>query len=145
MKTILPFLLFRSAKEFSMTAKTAIASFGLTVLFALSPALAQDSIAGMTIPEDERESVANHCETLAAADRAAMAEPVGEAGQGQGDHEENPTGEGGEDNAAGQGNAEAITDLTAADDASPAQTSGTMDLSAIDLADCKDAGFTAAE
>jgi hypothetical protein len=115
---------------------------GLALLLLSASAFAQDIIAGMTIPPEEMESVRNHCETLAAAERAEMSEP-GETAQGQGDHEENPAAEGGNDNAAGQGNAQGTTALTGADDASPDQTAGTIDLNAVTLEDCVAAGMAA--
>ena len=109
------------------------------------PASAQETIKGMPIPAEELEGVRNHCETLAAADRAQLSEPVGDVGQGQGDHEENPQGAGGEaDNAAGQGNAAGITDLTATEDASESATEATVNLDAITLEDCAQAGLTPA-
>lgn len=112
------------------------AAAGLALLVLSGTTLAQETIAGMTIPPEELESVRNHCETLAATDLAEMGEP-GETAQGQGDHEENPSAEGGGDNAAGQGNAEGTTALTSADDSSPDATSGTVDLEAITLEDCE--------
>ncbi|HZY69302.1 MAG TPA: hypothetical protein VFE52_11975 [Devosia sp.] len=98
---------------------TALAAVLLAGTFA-APAFAQEIIGDIAVPQGERESVRNHCATLMAASRAE----IGEAAQGQGDHEENPNAKGGEvvDNAAGQGNAEGITDLTSADDASPSAT-----------------------
>ena len=117
-----------------------LASAAFAVLLLTGAAAASETIRGMTIPPEELESVRNHCETLAAADRAEMSQP-GETAQGQGDHEENPAAEGGEDNAAGQGNAEGTTALTEADDASPAQTVGTIDLETVTLEDCVTAGM----
>lgn len=114
----------------------------IALLLLSGAAVAQDTIAGMTIPAEELETVRNHCQTLAAAERAEISEP-GEAAQGQGDHEENPAAEGGMDNAAGQGNAEGTTALTEADDASPDQTAGTVDLEQVMLNDCVGAGLSA--
>ena len=115
------------------------ASAALAVLTLAGPAFAQNAnpttIGDQTIPAEELESVRNHCETLAAADRTEMSEPGTDA-QGQGDHEENPAAEGGDDNAAGQGNAQGSTALTEADDASPAETTGVIDLEAVTLEDC---------
>lgn len=124
-----------------MTLRFASCAFALLLL--TGAAVAQTEIGGISIPAQELESVRNHCETLAAADRAEMSEP-GTTAQGQGDHEENPAAEGGDDNAAGQGNAEGTTALTEADDASPDETSGTVDLEAIDLEDCVAAGLASA-
>ena len=121
-----------------MKMKMSLAVWTMCATLAAAPAIAQDTIGDITIPAEELESVRNHCETLAAADRADM----GEAAQGQGDHEENPAAEGGEgENAAGQGNAEGNTALTEADDASPAETAGTIDFDAVTLDQCIEAGF----
>jgi len=122
-----------------MKMKTSLAVWTVCAMLAAAPAIAQETIGETTIPVEELESVRNHCETLAAANRADL----GEAAQGQGDHEENPAAEGGEgENAAGQGNAEGNTALTEVDDASPAETAGTIDLAAITLEQCVEAGFT---
>jgi len=128
-----------------MTIRFAAAALAVLLLggaaAAQGTATAQDTnIAGVTIPAEELESVRNQCETLAAADRAEMSE-LGEEAQGQGDHEENPAAEGGEDNAAGQGNAQGTTALTQADDASPAETEDAIDLEAVTLEDCIAAGI----
>jgi hypothetical protein len=136
---------FFKNEERTMPTRILLAGLSLSCVLAITPVLAQDSVGGITIPAEEMESVRNHCETLVAADRAAMGEPVGEAAQGQGDHEENPAGEGGEDNAAGQGNAEGITAMTEAADAAPAQTAGTVDLGAITLEDCTEAELVSVE
>jgi len=122
--------------------KTCLAVCALSSLLVAAPAIAQDMIGGMAIPPQETESVRNHCETLAAADRAEM----GEAAQGQGDHEENPDAQGGTgENAAGQGNAEGNTALTEADDsAAAAEIVGTIDLQAVTLEQCIEAGLATA-
>jgi hypothetical protein len=115
------------------------ASAAVAVLLLSGAAAAQKTtsttIGGMAIPAEELESVRNHCDTLAAANRTGMSQPGTEA-QGQGDHEENTAAEGGEDNAAGQGNAQGSTTLTEADDVSPAETAGTIDLEGVTLEDC---------
>ena len=121
-----------------MKMQVSLAAIALAASFAM-PAFAQDTIAGMTIPQDEMESVRNHCESLAAEDRAAM----GEAAEGQDDHEENPTGEGDDAASAGQGNAEGSTALTEAADSST-DDEGTLDLAAITIADCEEAGLAKA-
>ena len=110
-----------------------------------APASAQEMIKGMPIPAGELEGVRNHCETLAAAERVQPSEPVTDAGQGQGDHEENPQAEGGEaDNAAGQGNAAGITELTAAEDANKVAGTAAINLDALTLEDCSQAGLAPA-
>ena len=114
------------------------------VLGLASTALGQVTINGTTIPDNQVERVTTHCQTLAALDREEAAEPIGTVAQGQGDGETNPGGEGGAPGSYdGQGNVEGITDLTAADDASPAETANPdeIDLDTITLEACQESGL----
>jgi len=115
------------------------------VLGLATAANAQVTLNGVAVPANELESVTDHCEALAAAEREQAAEPIGVVGQGQGDGETNPNGEGDKaDTTDGQGIAVAgATDLTKANDAASAQTAsaGQIDLDTVTLEACQAGGF----
>ncbi|HEV7345019.1 MAG TPA: hypothetical protein VGN60_05230 [Devosia sp.] len=120
------------------------------VLFAGSfaaPAFAQQTIVGMTIPEEQMGIVGNHCEALAAAARLETGDAPEDGAAGQDDDEESPGAEGDGALTAGQGNAVGRTSVTELDDDTEyeEQDDGDLDIDAITLADCEEAGLAGAE
>lgn len=125
-----------------MIFKASLAAILLAGTFAV-PAFAQETIAGMTIPQEEMGIVENHCAALAAAARVEMGEPMDDQAAGQDDDEENPGAEGDGALTAGQGNAVGRTSVTDLDDETEyeEQDDSDFDIDAITLEECQDAGL----